>query len=393
MRKLDFEKTMADFTGRMDIEDCPKALQPYCGVYGFCSFESVQLMEDVVYEPSKLEALDTPILQYDLFRFVLVFDHFRDILHVMELVPEGEESRIHEIQDLLRHTMSSGYSFEVKGEVVSNLSDEQFLEMIEKGKTHVKRGDVFQVVLSRKFKQSYVGDEFQVYRKLRTINPSPYLFYFDLGNTVIMGSSPEAHLVVNERQAEIHPIAGTYPRSGNDQQDAQDALKLARDPKEQAEHTMLVDLARNDLNRHCENVKVDTLQEVQFFSHVIHLVSKVTGEIHPEGNVPALFGGTFPAGTLSGAPKHMALNIIKNLEPDLRGPYGGAIGMFGFFGHCQHAIIIRSFVAKNHQLISQAGAGVVLDSEPQKELEEVHHKLSALSKTIQNIQDYEGIGS
>ena len=170
-------------------------------------------------------------------------------------------------------------------------------------------------------------------------------------------------------------------------------MKLARDPKEQAEHTMLVDLARNDLNRHCEGVKVETLQEVQFFSHVIHLVSKVTGELHPEGNVPALFGGTFPAGTLSGAPKHMALNIIKDLEPDLRGPYGGAIGMFGFFGHCQHAIIIRSFVAKNHQLISQAGAGVVLDSDPQKELEEVHHKLSALSKTIQNIQDHERIGS
>lgn len=386
----DYQKEIGAFMNQFEILDCPEALQPFCGIYGYTSFEAVQLMEEVDY-PKTFFKDETPLLEYHLFQFTLVFDHFRDVLYLIELVPDGSESELDSLKVHLRQTMFADFHFETKGEIRSNMTDEAYQGMVSKAIKHVERGDVFQVVVSRAYLQDYQGDEFMVYRSLRTINPSPYLFYFDLGHSVIMGSSPEAHLITTPQHAEIHPIAGTYPRTGNDELDAQKAQALALDPKEQSEHTMLVDLARNDLNKYCEEVQVVTRQETQFFSHVIHLVSKVKGKLLSDSNTLDLFSGSFPAGTLSGAPKHRALQIIQDLEPEARGAYGGAIGVFGFFGHSQHAIIIRSFIAKDQTLRYQAGAGIVLDSDPKKEMEEVLHKLGALSKSLKK-QQYANVG-
>ena len=275
------------------------------------------------------------------------------------------------------------FSFEPIGEEEKNMPDERYLEMVRTGKEHCQRGNVFQVVLSRRFSQAFQGDEFNVYRALRSINPSPYLFFFDYGSYRLFGSSPEAQLVSNGHRARIHPIAGTFRRTGDDTKDAEAARELAADPKENAEHVMLVDLARNDLGRNAETVEVTQLREVQFFSHVIHLVSTVEGDLPADTNPVRLLADTFPAGTLSGAPKVRALQIIDKEEPTRRTYYGGAIGQFGLDGEVNHAIMIRSFLSRNNILHFQAGAGIVVDSVPAKELAEVDNKLAALRKAIQ----------
>ena len=264
----------------------------------------------------------------------------------------------------------------------SNLTDDDYKKMVNQAKAHCQRGDVFQLVLSRRFQQKFNGDEFNVYRALRSVNPSPYLFYFDYGDFKIFGSSPEAQLVVQNNKAEIHPIAGTFKRTGNDQKDADSALKLSKDPKENAEHVMLVDLARNDLSRNGSNVKVETYKEIQYFSHVIHLVSKVTAQLKANSSSLQVAADTFPAGTLSGAPKPKALELIEKYENLNRNTYGGAIGVIDFKGNYNHAIIIRSFLSKNHELFYQAGAGIVADSTPENELQEVFNKLGALNKAL-----------
>ena len=301
---------------------------------------------------------------------------------MVENLREGEKSQLDYIHHLLVNLnfMTSGFSS--VGEEQSNITDDQFKFMVTKGKKHCHRGDVFQVVMARQFSQNFEGDDFNVYRSLRSINPSPYLFFFDYGTYRIFGSSPEAQVRVAKGKAYIHPIAGTFRRTGNDEQDKALAEKLCLDPKENAEHVMLVDLARNDLSRNTSNVTVETFREVQFYSHVIHLVSQVSGELAEDTNLIKVLGESFPAGTLSGAPKHRAMQLIDTYENQRRGFYGGCIGYLGFDRSVNHAIIIRSFLSKNKTLFYQAGAGIVADSEEESELQEVNNKLAALKKAV-----------
>ncbi len=354
----------------------------YSGLYGFTSFESTQYFDSHEYDYSK-RTNDIPDMHYAFYRFVLVFNHFNNELELIEHVPEGEESRLEEINGILNRQDVDVFPFKKTTEVESNFTDEEFKDLVVKGKEHCQRGDVFQVVFSRAFSHEFAGDDFCVYRALRSINPSPYLFYFDYGSFKIFGSSPEAQLVVNDSVAEIHPIAGTYKRTGDDVLDKSEAESLKKDPKENSEHVMLVDLARNDLSRNCSEVTVSNYKEIQYFSHVIHLVSKVTGELKDSEETLRVYGDTFPAGTLSGAPKHKALNLIKQYENQHRTFYGGAIGYMSLNGKVLNkAIIIRSFLSQRNKLHFQAGAGIVIDSSPESELQEVNNKLAALVSAV-----------
>ncbi|HAX15159.1 MAG TPA: anthranilate synthase component I [Leeuwenhoekiella sp.] len=350
------------------------------GLFGYMSYDAVRYFEDI--EVTKKEAqLDVPDLYYAVYQNIIAINHFNNEAHIFSHT-YNEENNLSQIAQLLTVKSFAEYHFKLEGEQQSQMSDEAFIELVKTCKKHCQRGDVFQIVPSKRFSQGFSGDEFNVYRSLRSVNPSPYLFFFDYGNFKIFGSSPEAQLIVKEGKAEIHPIAGTFKRTGNDEKDAALAKKLSEDTKENSEHVMLVDLARNDLSRNGSNVKVETYREVQFFSHVIHLVSKVTGTKHPDTSTMRVVADTFPAGTLSGAPKHNAMKLLEKYEPINRDFYGGAIGFMDFNGNFNHAIIIRSFLSKNHQLHYQAGAGIVSDSVPEKELEEVYNKLGALTKAL-----------
>ncbi|PHQ28221.1 anthranilate synthase component I family protein [Leeuwenhoekiella nanhaiensis] len=350
------------------------------GLFGYMSYDAVRYFEDI--EIAKKEgSLQIPDIYYAVYQNIIAINHFNNEAYIFSHTYEGENN-LDQIAQLLTVKSFSEYNFKLEGERKSVMTDAEYVELVKTCKKHCQRGDVFQIVPSKRFSQGFSGDEFNVYRSLRSVNPSPYLFYFDYGNFKIFGSSPEAQLIVQDGKAEIHPIAGTFKRTGNDEQDAALAKKLSEDAKENSEHVMLVDLARNDLSRNGSNVKVETYREVQFFSHVIHLVSKVTGTKHPETSTMRVVADTFPAGTLSGAPKHNAMKLLEKYEPINRDFYGGAIGFMDFNGNFNHAIIIRSFLSKNHQLHYQAGAGVVSDSVPEKELEEVYNKLGALSKAL-----------
>lgn len=351
------------------------------GLFGYIAYDGVQYFEDIKIAKKKAD-LKLPDLYYAVYQNIIAINHFNNEAYIFDH-NFNTENNLKEIEQILKVKNFATYSFKRQEEAVSNLTDEEFRENVTLGKKHCQRGDVFQLVLSRRFSQAFKGDEFNVYRALRSINPSPYLFYFDYGNFKIFGSSPEAQLIVKDGQAEIHPIAGTFKRTGNDEQDAELAKKLALDKKENAEHVMLVDLARNDLSRHSTNVKVETFREIQFFSHVIHLVSKVTGIKKKNTGTMQIVADTFPAGTLSGAPKHSAMTLIEKYENVNRSAYGGAIGFMDFNGNFNHAIIIRSFVSKNHQLHYQAGAGIVSGSEEENELQEVFNKLGALTKALE----------
>ena len=375
---------LGDFQRAFQL-DAPPEIQRFSGFFGHTAFEAVQHFDSLSLDSTKTNG-EVPDMHYRFFRFVIAFDHFRDTLTVLEHAPHGELSRLEELTDALRRPVYADFPFRTSGSEESIISDEGFLDLVEKGKAHCRRGDVFQIVLSRRFRQAYRGDEFAVYRKLRSINPSPYLFFFDFGDYRLFGSSPEAQLVLRDGLAQIHPIAGTYRRTGDDAADAEAAKKLAEDPKENAEHVMLVDLARNDLSRHGHNVRVAAFRELQFFSHVIHLVSRVEGQLDDGVNPLQVFGDTFPAGTLSGAPKFRALELIDRYEPHARGFYGGAIGILGMEGSLNHAIAIRTFLARDGFLHYQAGAGVVVHSDPATELQEVNHKLGALRKAIQQAE-------
>ncbi len=350
------------------------------GIFGYTAYDAVRYFEDIEIT-KKEDSLEIPDIYYAVYQNVIAINHFKNVAYIFSH-SYGSENNVNEIHQLIKAKNFAAYSFATDGEISSNLSDEEYKEQVALAKKHCARGDVFQLVLSKKFSQGFRGDEFNVYRALRTINPSPYLFYFDYGSFKIFGSSPEAQLVVSNGQAEIHPIAGTFKRTGNDEQDAELAKKLAIDEKENAEHVMLVDLARNDLSRHGSQVKVETYREVQFFSHVIHLVSKVTGKKHENTSTMQVVADTFPAGTLSGAPKHMAMQLIEKYEKTSRAFYGGAIGFMDFEGNFNHAIMIRTFLSKDHQLHWQAGAGLVSKSNPENELQEVYNKLGALTNAL-----------
>lgn len=372
-------KAIQDFTQSFATEKLPFKFI-HNGLFGFTSYDAVRYFESVHITKRK-EGLQLPDMYYAVYQNIIAINHFNNEAYIFNHAYEGKTA-LQELVQLIANQNVNSFNFKLKGDAFSNLTDAQYLENVAQAKQHCQRGDVFQLVLSRRFSQAFQGDEFNVYRALRSVNPSPYLFYFDYGAFKIFGSSPEAQLIIQDQMAEIHPIAGTFKRTGNDEQDALAAKALAADPKENAEHVMLVDLARNDLSRNATQVKVETYREIQYFSHVIHLVSKVTAHKKPEVASMQLVADTFPAGTLSGAPKHKALQLIEKYETLNRDAYGGAIGFMDFHGNFNHAIIIRSFVSKNKQLHYQAGAGIVSSSKPADELQEVYNKLGALTKAL-----------
>ena len=353
-----------------------------CGLFGYTSFNAVRYFENIPVKDETQEKNDAPDVLYVLYKEVIVFDHHNNTLKIVSLSDNSENSEISEILKAMNKANIQAYDFHPVGEVSSTLTDDEHRENIRKGIQHCLRGDVFQIVLSRRFIQKYEGDDFKLYRALRSINPSPYLFYFDFGGFRIFGSSPETHCRIQGRKAFIDPIAGTTKRTGDEESDRQGAEYLRNDPKENAEHVMLVDLARNDLSRNCHGVKVDFYKDMQYYSHVIHLVSRVSGELDEGADPIKAFIDTFPAGTLSGAPKVRAMQLISEYEPHNRGAYGGCIGMIGLDGSLNQAITIRTFVSRNGELWFQAGGGIVAKSDVEYELQEVNNKLGALRRAI-----------
>ncbi|GAB3915441.1 anthranilate synthase component I family protein [Mucilaginibacter boryungensis] len=355
------------------------------GLFGYFTHEAVEHFETIRLKKSDDTSRRIPEMQYHIYKYIIAIDHFKNELYIFEnqVGETGDGKGLEKISYLIRNKNFPEYHFQTAGSEQSNLTNEGFMAIVEKMKQHIYRGDVFQIVPSRAFSQQFSGDEFNVYRALRSINPSPYLFYFDYGDFRIFGSSPEAQITVKNRVASIFPIAGTFKRSGDDEKDAEIARALEADPKESAEHVMLVDLARNDLSRHCTNVEVKAFKEVQYYSHLIHLVSHVSGTLRPGVSSFKVVADTYPAGTLSGAPKYRAMEIIDENENIKRNFYSGAIGYLGFNGDFNHAIMIRSFLSKNNTLHYQAGAGIVADSVAESELKEVDNKIAALRKALE----------
>jgi len=358
-----------------------------CGLFGYTSFEAVQYFEDIDLQPKPDDHKDNPDMKYQLFKYVLAIDHFKNQLYILKYDTSPvnpDDSDFKKLHSQLKVERTEQFRFSKSGEETSNLTDAEYENAVSKGMDHCRRGDVFQVVLSREFKQGFKGDEFNVYRSIRSINPSPYLFYFDYGNFKLFGSSPELQISVRDNQAVIAPIAGTVRRTGNAKDDLLLAEEMRENPKEISEHIMLVDLARNDLSRSADDVQVEEYAETQYYSHVIHMVSKVSGKLLEGKSSLDLYFDTFPAGTLSGAPKYRALEIIDENEPSKRNFYGGAIGYFGFDGSVNHAIVIRSILSKNNMLTYQAGAGIVVGSTPQGERNEIDNKVAAIRRAIIN---------
>ena len=376
----ELEKFMKKFSIKDDSNQSKKYISR--GLFGYMTYDSVRFFEKININ-NKSYGDDIPDIYYSLYSEIIVVNTFNN--EATLITHSGSKNKIDEIEKLIKGKKTNQFSFKLNGELESNLSDDEFLKMVDNGIKHCFRGDVFQIVLSRKFSQKFSGDEFCVYRQLRSINPSPYLFYFDYGSFKIFGSSPEAQLVIKDKKAEIHPIAGTFKRTGDDTVDKEKATKLFEDEKENSEHMMLVDLARNDLSRSCSNVKVEKDREIQFYSHVIHLVSKVTGELKSSSN--DIIGNTFPAGTLTGAPKYKAMELIEEYENHNRSFYGGAIGFIDFDNNFNHAIMIRSFLSKNQNLLLQAGAGIVSKSNRNNELNEVYNKIGALLKALEKAEE------
>lgn len=360
------------------------------GLFGHINYDAVRYFESVCITAQPDESRQTPDIQFSFYRCVIVFDHFRQVCHLIEFVPDGATGEgIERMESILSHRHIPHYPFKTTGAEKAHCSDETYLDMIASGKEHCYAGDVFQVVFSRTFSQNYAGDDLNIYRALRQVNPSPYMFYFDYGNFRLMGASPEAQLKISKHKASIHPIAGTYKRSGDTAHDAAQAEALKEDRKENAEHVMLVDLARNDLSKNYRDVAVTVYKEIQFFSHVIHIVSAVEGTDPVAGSTSLkVVADTFPAGTLSGAPKYKAMQLIDRYEKDARGFYGGCIGFLGFNGDFNQAIMIRSLLSKDQTLYYRAGAGIVASSEPESELQEVNNKLRAIRTALANASQF-----
>jgi anthranilate synthase component 1 len=382
------------FMQRFDIATAPREARFAQGLYGYTTFDAIRFFDTVQMDEKqgydepyvrKLPGQSTsaiPLMRYRLYQYVIAINHFKDELVFCENRVAGVPGDAEGVENLIRSRDVPGYPFSPVGTEQSNMDDEQYRSLVREGIRHCHRGDVFQIVLSRRFSQGFIGDEFNVYRALRSINPSPYLFFFDYGSYKLMGSSPESQLIISDGKAVVHPIAGTFRRTGDDETDQREAARLLKDVKENAEHVMLVDLARNDLSRICEEVEVSHFKQIQYYSHVIHLVSEVTGKVKPGTNPFELMAMTFPAGTLSGAPKLKAVELITASEPTARSWYGGALGFVGFDASCNHAIMIRSFLSRHNRLYYQAGAGIVATSQPESELQEVNNKLGALKKAI-----------
>ncbi|HJS55084.1 MAG TPA: anthranilate synthase component I family protein [Chitinophagaceae bacterium] len=380
-----------DFMKRFDVQKVPsggggleETVNFAQGLFGYTSYDAVQFFDTVKLADRRSPLPDViPLMRYRLYQYVIAFNHFKDELHICENHVNGIESEIRGLESLIRSKDVPVFPFKRKGNETSNATDGEYMGIVEKGIESCHRGDVFQIVLSRRFQQGFTGDEFNVYRSLRNINPSPYLFFFDYGDYKLMGSSPESQLIIKNGNAIVHPIAGTFRRTGDDEKDHLAAELLKGDKKENAEHVMLVDLARNDLSRVCDDVTVTHYKDIQYYSHVIHMVSEVSGKVRTGSNPFELLAKSFPAGTLSGAPKLKAIELINGYEPTQRNYYGGAIGFVGFDGSCNHAIMIRTFLSMENTLTYQAGAGIVAASRPESELQEVNNKLGALKKAIE----------
>ncbi|WP_447642230.1 MULTISPECIES: anthranilate synthase component I family protein [Chitinophagaceae] len=357
------------------------------GLFGYASYNAVQFFDTIALKSFKSDPeREIPLVRYRLFQYVLVINHFKDEMYLCENIVPGLKSEMEKVEAFVLGRDIPSYGFQLEGKETSNVTNEKYLDMVQQGIASCKRGDVFQIVPSRRFQQSFKGDDFNVYRALRSINPSPYMFYFDYGSYRLFGSSPESQLIVHNGRAVVHPIAGTYRKTGNKEEDRLLGEKLQQDPKETAEHTMLVDLARNDLSRNCTEVHVDYYREVHYFSHVMHLVSEVSGTTEAKANPFRILANNFPAGTLSGAPKFKAMQLIDEIEGNSRSYYAGTLGFVGFNGNFKHAIMIRSILSKNNNLYYQAGGGVVAKSIPEMELQEVNNKLGALKQAIQSAQ-------
>lgn len=375
------DRAINDFIAAFDVQGDERH---FCGLYGYTSFNAVRYFENIKVKDVTMQKNDAPDMYYILYRDVIVFDHFKNSMTVVTLQATGLDGTA-QIDELVRQMQKGNvkdYGFRRVGDTTSPLTDEEHKANIRRGIQYCKRGDVFQIVISRRFIQQYEGDDFKLYRALRCINPSPYLFYFDFGGFRIFGSSPETHCRIEGRKAYIDPIAGTTRRTGDAEADRRGAEFLRNDPKENAEHVMLVDLARNDLSRNCHGVHVDFYKDIQYYSHVIHLVSRVSGTLNKGADPVKAFIDTFPAGTLSGAPKVRAMQLISQYEPHNRGAYGGCIGVIGLDGSLNQAITIRTFVSRNGELWFQAGGGIVAKSNEDYELQEVNNKLGALRKAI-----------
>ncbi|TXI14585.1 MAG: anthranilate synthase component I family protein [Pedobacter sp.] len=385
---VDLKHELSLFCKRFQSVDEPDFKFASGGLFGYFTYETIQHFEDIQLNAKAHPERTIPRMQYHVYRYLIAIDHFKNELYLFEhRTDQDVQSGLEKIQYLIQNKDFPTYSFSCNGEECSNFSDEEFLAVVKQMRQHIARGDVFQIVPSRSFSRPFLGDEFNVYRTLRSINPSPYLFYFDYGDFKLFGSSPEAQLTIKNGEASIYPIAGTFKRTGSDSLDIKLAEDLKNDAKESAEHVMLVDLARNDLSRHCQQVEVQSFKEVQYYSHLIHLVSKVTGKIKGDVDSFQVVGDTYPAGTLSGAPKYMAMSLIDQVENHQRGFYSGAIGYWGFNGDFNHAIMIRSFLSRNNMLHYQAGAGIVLDSDPNLELNEVNNKMMALRKALEMAEE------
>lgn len=379
--KISVADTLESFMQNFEVADGGSKEEKFAqGLYGYVCYDAVALFESA--HPKLGTAPLIPLVRYRLYQYVIAINHFKDELFICENHLKDLQSECAAVEALIKSKDLPVYPFRRNGDEEGNMNDAAYLQIVKKGIAACHRGDVFQIVLSRSFQQQFIGDEFNVYRSLRSINPSPYLFFFDYGDYKLLGSSPEAQLVIKDNKAIVHPIAGTFKRTGNEVLDKEAAENLLKDEKENAEHVMLVDLARNDLSRMCLNVSVAQFRQVQYFSHVIHLVSKVTGLVNENANPFDLLTKTFPAGTLSGAPKIKAMQLIHEMEPTERSFYGGAIGFIGFDGSCNHAIMIRSILSKQNTLTYQAGAGIVAASKPENELQEITNKLGALKKAI-----------
>lgn len=385
--KTDIPTLAWDFMQRFHAEtEVKKPVQIAQGLFGYTAYDAIPFFESIRFRKNETgheEETSIPLIRYRLYQYVIIINHFKDEMYICENHFAGIDSGMADVESLIKSKDVPVFPFKITGKESSNITGKVYKQMVKKGTEACHRGDVFQVVLSRRFYQTFRGDDFNVYRALRSVNPSPYLFYFDYGDYKLMGSSPESQVIIDGNKAIVHPIAGTFRRTGDDETDKTLAIALENDEKENAEHVMLVDLARNDLSRVCSDVEVSRFKQVNYYSHVIHLVSEVQGKTGEEKNPFKILGSTFPAGTLSGAPKFKAMQIIDENENEARGFYGGAIGFIGLNGDCNHAIMIRTFLSRNNTLVSQAGAGIVAASKPENELQEVNNKLGALKTAIE----------
>lgn len=383
----DAVKALDEYVSSFEVEsDDPMA--QYNGVYGYTGYDAVQHFDTLKLQDKSNKPYSVPDIRYMAYKKIFAFSHVNHRLYLIENLREGEVSDSELLFDIFQNPVVPRFKFTPFDDLQSNVTDEQYMQMVAKGKEHCFRGDVFQIVLSRQFSRGFEGDEFNVYRALRHINPSPYMFFFDYGGYKIFGSSPETELVIKKGIAHINPIAGTFKRTGDEEKDKDLAQKLKVDPKESAEHVMLVDLARNDLSRHCDNVKVNAFKEIQYYSHVLHMVSNVSGRLTDGATQSELMAATFPAGTLSGAPKYKAMQLIDSIENQPRGIYGGCIGIMRFDKDFDQAIMIRSFLSKGNRLYYQAGAGVVAKSVESSELQEVNNKLGALAVALEAAKNF-----